>query len=63
VPFLGEVPLEMSIRETSDAGLPIVATQPDSPHAAAYRTIAANVRAQLGSGGPAKAAPKIVIEA
>ena len=63
VPFLGEVPLEMSIRETSDAGLPIVATQPDSPHAAAYRAIAANVRDQLGAGGPAKAAPKIVIEA
>jgi ATP-binding protein involved in chromosome partitioning len=63
VPFLGEVPLEMSIRETSDAGLPIVATQPDSSHAAAYRAIAANVRDQLGSGGPAKAAPKIVIEA
>jgi ATP-binding protein involved in chromosome partitioning len=63
VPFLGEVPLEMSIRETSDAGLPIVATQPESPHAAAYRAIAANVRDQLGSGGPAKAAPKIVIEA
>jgi len=63
VPFLGEVPLEMSIRETSDLGLPIVATQPDSPHAAAYRVIAANVRDQLGAGGPAKAAPKIVIEA
>jgi ATP-binding protein involved in chromosome partitioning len=63
VPFLGEVPLEMSIRETSDAGLPIVATQPDSPHAAAYRAIAANVRDQLGAGGTAKAAPKIVIEA
>jgi ATP-binding protein involved in chromosome partitioning len=62
VPFLGEVPLEMSIRETSDAGLPIVATQPDSPHAAAYRTIAGNVREQLGPGGPAKAAPAIVIE-
>jgi ATP-binding protein involved in chromosome partitioning len=63
VPFLGEVPLEMSIRETSDAGLPIVATQPDSPQAAAYRVIAANVRDQLGSGGQAKAAPRIVIEA
>ncbi|MBX9828905.1 MAG: iron-sulfur cluster carrier protein ApbC [Xanthobacteraceae bacterium] len=63
VPFLGEVPLDMSIRETSDAGLPIVATQPDSPHAAAYRAIAANVRDQLGAGGPAKAAPRIVIEA
>ena len=62
VPFLGEVPLEMAIRETSDAGLPIVATQPDSPHAAAYRAIAANVRDQLGAGG-ARQAPKIVIEA
>src|SRR6187401_758812 len=63
VPFLGAVPLEMTVRETSDAGLPIVATQPDSPQAAAYRAIAANVRDQLGAGGGAKAAPKIVIEA
>ena len=62
VPFLGEVPLEMAIRETSDAGLPIVATQPDSPHAAAYRAIAAKVREQL-SGGASRPAPKIVIEA
>jgi ATP-binding protein involved in chromosome partitioning len=63
VPFLGEVPLVMTIRETSDAGLPIVATQPDSPQAATYREIAAKVRDQLGSGGPAKAPPRIVIEA
>jgi ATP-binding protein involved in chromosome partitioning len=63
VPFLGEVPLDMSIRETSDAGLPIVATRPDGPHAAAYRGIAERVRDQLDSGGGAKPAPKIVIEA
>ena len=62
VPFLGEVPLDMAIRETSDAGLPIVATQPDGPHAAAYRAIAANVRDQLGPGGPSKAAPRIVVD-
>ena len=62
VPFLGEVPLVMSIRETSDAGLPIVATQPDSPQAAAYRAIAANVRDQL-AGSSAKPPPKIVVEA
>ena len=61
VPFLGEVPLEMSIRETSDAGLPIVATKPDSPEAAAYRTIAGRVRDELGA--QTKTAPKIVIEA
>jgi ATP-binding protein involved in chromosome partitioning len=62
VPFLGEVPLEMKIRETSDSGSPIVASEPDSPHAAAYRSIAANVREQLGSGAAAKPVPKIVIE-
>ncbi|HUC51687.1 MAG TPA: iron-sulfur cluster carrier protein ApbC [Xanthobacteraceae bacterium] len=61
VPFLGEVPLDISIREKSDAGLPVVATAPDSAHAQVYRDIAARVRDGLrGSGRPA---PKIVIEA
>jgi ATP-binding protein involved in chromosome partitioning len=62
VPFLGEVPLDMAIRETSDAGLPVVATQPDGPHAKVYRAIAQEVRAQLG-GASVRPAPKIVIEA
>ena len=44
VPFLGEVPLDMTIREKSDAGLPVVATAPDSPLAQCYRDIAARVR-------------------
>ncbi len=62
VPFLGEVPLEIEIRETSDAGLPIVATKPDSTHAKIYRAIAASVRDQMAGGGKARAAPRIVIE-
>jgi len=62
VPFLGEVPLEVEIRETSDAGLPIVATKPDSAHAKVYRDIAANVRDQLKGPSRGRAAPKIVIE-
>jgi ATP-binding protein involved in chromosome partitioning len=62
VPFLGEVPLHMDIREKSDAGLPVVATMPDGPHARIYRDIAARVREQL-AGRAGKAAPKIVIEA
>jgi len=62
VPFLGEIPLEMTIRETSDAGLPVVATRPDSPHAAAYRAIAANVRSQIDSVVAAKAPPRIVMD-
>ena len=61
VPFLGEVPLHMTIREKSDAGLPVVATEPEGAHAAAYRSIAAGVRDQLRGGG--RAAPRIVIEA
>ena len=64
VAFLGEVPLHMSIRELSDAGRPIVATHPDSPQAATYRAIAAQVRDQLqAEGGTGRAAPKIIIEA
>jgi ATP-binding protein involved in chromosome partitioning len=62
VPFLGEVPLEPQIRETSDAGLPIVATRPDSSFAAIYRDIAAKVRDTLAGGQAQRAAPKIVIE-
>jgi ATP-binding protein involved in chromosome partitioning len=64
VPFLGEVPLHMTIREKSDAGLPVVATEPDGPHAKIYRDIASRVFAQLKGGAEAgRTAPKIVIEA
>jgi ATP-binding protein involved in chromosome partitioning len=63
VRFLGEVPLHMSIRAKSDAGLPVVATEPDSPYAAAYRSIAAAVRDQLKANTAGRAAPRIVIEA
>src|SRR5579863_1001529 len=60
VPFLGEVPLDMEIREKSDSGLPVVAANPDGPHAQTYRDIAARVRD--GIAGASRAAPKIVIE-
>jgi ATP-binding protein involved in chromosome partitioning len=62
VPFLGEVPLTMAIRESSDAGRPVVAVDPDSPQATVYRDIAAALWANL-SGAPAgRQAPRIVIE-
>ena len=47
VPFLGEIPLHMSIRTSSDAGTPVVHSEPDGPHAAIYRAIGAKVRDQL----------------
>jgi ATP-binding protein involved in chromosome partitioning len=47
VPFLGEIPLHMAIRASSDAGTPVVESEPDGPHAAIYRAIGAKVRDQL----------------
>jgi ATP-binding protein involved in chromosome partitioning len=62
VPFLGEVPLDMDVRIRSDAGLPVVATAPESRHAAIYRDIARQVWATLSSGAMSRPAPRIVNE-
>jgi ATP-binding protein involved in chromosome partitioning len=43
LPFLGEIPLHMAIRETSDTGRPVVATAPDGAEARAFRAIAAKI--------------------
>ncbi|MBB3313182.1 ATP-binding protein involved in chromosome partitioning [Rhizobium sp. BK196] len=61
VPFLGEVPLTMNIRETSDAGTPLVASDPNGIVAGIYRAIAAKVWEQVGER-PQRAAPAIVFE-
>ena len=46
VEFLGEVPLDVAIRESADVGVPIVATDPDSPQAQAFFRIAEQVAAR-----------------
>ncbi len=61
VPFLGEVPLVMAIRETSDAGTPIVVSEPDGPHARVYREIAAKAWEGVKTS-TRRAAPRIVVE-
>jgi len=61
VPFLGEVPLDIVIREKSDSGTPVVATVPDGVHAKFYREIAMRVRDGLRA--TSRPAPKIVVEA
>ena len=61
VPFLGEIPLTIAIREHSDAGTPIVVSEPDGPQAKAYRDIAAQVWSQI-EAGPARKAPSIIFE-
>ncbi|TMJ61277.1 MAG: Mrp/NBP35 family ATP-binding protein [Alphaproteobacteria bacterium] len=61
--FLGEVPLDLAIRETSDEGRPITVSQPGSPYAQTFRDIAAKVWAKVGGDAPARrAAPRIVVE-
>ncbi len=47
VPFLGEVPLTMGIRETSDAGTPLVHSEPEGEVAKIYREIARRVWDQV----------------
>ena len=48
VPFLGAVPLHATIREHSDAGTPVVASEPDGEHARIYRDIAARAWERVG---------------
>lgn len=62
VQFLGEIPLELKIREMSDAGKPIVANEPDGAYAKIYKEIAAKVRGALEGSAGKRTAPKIVIE-
>ena len=62
--FLGEIPLAISIRETSDGGNPIVVSDPDSEHARAYRAIAVKVSEKMARGleGKETSGPKIVVQ-
>ncbi len=62
IPYLGEIPLDIQIREASDDGRPIVAIEPASVHAMRYIDIARDVWTAVASGAASKPAPRIVIE-
>jgi ATP-binding protein involved in chromosome partitioning len=61
--FLGEIPLDMVIRETSDGGRPIVIAEPDGVYAKAYQSIARAVleRIEASLRERAATAPRIVV--
>jgi len=63
VDFLGEIPLHIDIRETSDGGNPIVASAPDGEHARIFKAIAARVweKTQAALGDRSRQAPRIVV--
>jgi ATP-binding protein involved in chromosome partitioning len=62
--FLGELPLDIEIRETSDGGRPIVVSKPDSPHAMVYVAIARRVWERVSAALDSTAAqgPRIVMQ-
>jgi ATP-binding protein involved in chromosome partitioning len=62
--FLGELPLDIEIRETSDSGRPIVVSNPDSPHSQAYVAIARRVWEKVSAalGSEAAQGPRIVMQ-
>ena len=62
VDFLGEIPLHLSIRETSDGGNPIVASDPDNAHSQAFRAIGDRIWDKLSGAGAGRAMPNIVMQ-
>ena len=63
--FLGEMPLHIAIRETSDSGKPIVVSDPESPQAKAYQAIAKRIwekATPLIEAGGARKAPTITMQ-
>jgi ATPases involved in chromosome partitioning len=47
IPFLGEVPLGLEVREAGDSGTPVVIANSDSPQAKAFRAVAEQVARQV----------------
>jgi len=47
VPFLGEIPIDLSIREGGDSGVPVVVAHPDSPVGLAFRKLARDAAAAV----------------
>ena len=65
VDFLGEIPLDIVIRETSDGGQPIVIAKPDSAHAKSFIAIATKVWGKierLTGAGAETGGPRIVVQ-
>jgi len=61
--FLGEVPLLLDIRTSSDAGTPIAAAAPESDAAKAFAALAARVWQKVSGAGIVRSSgPRIVVE-
>jgi ATP-binding protein involved in chromosome partitioning len=59
-PFLGEIPIDIALRQAGDAGVPIVASAPESASAKAFIDIAALVAERLRDGSLQRPPPRIL---
>jgi ATP-binding protein involved in chromosome partitioning len=48
LPFLGEIPIDLAIREGGDSGAPLVAAHPDSPQTKVFQGMAEVLQERLG---------------
>ncbi|MBF0418080.1 MAG: iron-sulfur cluster carrier protein ApbC, partial [Magnetococcales bacterium] len=61
--FLGDIPLDIVIRQNMDVGTPIVVAAPESPQALKYHEIAARIAAKVASMGFGESRfPNIIVE-
>lgn len=49
IPFLGEIPLELKVREGGDAGVPVVASHPESREGQAFLEMAKNIAGRIST--------------
>jgi ATP-binding protein involved in chromosome partitioning len=62
VPFLGEIPIDVALRESCDEGRPLVATAPERPASQAFLAAASQLAATISAEDAGKPAPAIVFE-
>jgi ATP-binding protein involved in chromosome partitioning len=62
VPYLGEIPIDLSIREGGDSGVPVAVGHPDSPVSAAFRALAGDLAAQVSVQNLARSAEQAAKE-
>jgi ATP-binding protein involved in chromosome partitioning len=62
VPFLGEIPIDVALRQSCDDGRPLVATSPDAPASKVFLEIAEQIAARLDDDADLKPPPRIVWE-
>jgi ATP-binding protein involved in chromosome partitioning len=61
IAFLGEIPLDLKIRQGGDKGLPVVVGHPDSPEAKGFMELATRVAARVSQENAQRQAPAVTV--